>query len=55
MQPVAQRTYRLRNGELGTEFEALTESLEFWKAKLQQVEDKIEEIRRKLELAEGRP
>lgn len=55
MQPVAQRTYRLRNGELGTEYEALVESLEFWKAKLQQVEDEIEEIQRKLELAEDRP
>lgn len=55
MQPVPQRTYRLRTGELGTEYEALAESLEFWKAKLQQIEDKIKEIQQKIEFAEGRP
>lgn len=55
MQNAPRKNYKLRDGTLGTEYEAVLESIKFWKAKQQEVEDKLEELQRRLDLAEGHP
>lgn len=46
------KTYRLRDGSHGTEAEAVREAIRFWQTKRQEVEDRLEELQRRLELAE---
>lgn len=55
IKPVAEKRFRLRNGELGTEYEAIQECIVVWKAKLQEAEDRLEEYQRRLAIAEGHP
>jgi hypothetical protein len=49
------RKYQLKNGELGTEWEALNESLQILEAKKRFIEEEIEIIRLRMRLAEGQP
>ncbi len=44
-------TYRLRGGRLGTEREAVREAIQFWETKRQQAEDRLEELRTRLQTA----
>lgn len=55
IQNVPQKKYRLRNGSVGTEYEACQEVLVRLKEKRQEIDDKIEEYQRRLETAEGAP
>lgn len=55
VQNVAKKNFRLKNGNFGTEYEAVAEVIAFEKARLQRLEDRIEELQRQLELAEGHP
>jgi hypothetical protein len=55
MQPVPQKKYRLHDGTPATEYEAVLENVKYWEAKRQLAEDKIEEFRRRLVIAEGAP
>jgi hypothetical protein len=52
---VPEKKYRLHDGSLGTEYEAVLEAIKHWKAKQQEVEDKLEELQRQLALADGHP
>jgi len=53
--PVAKKEYRLRDGTRGTEYESLLEVIRHWEAKRQEAEDKLEEYRNRLNLADGHP
>lgn len=52
---VPEKKYRLRNGSMGTEYDALFEAIQVWKNKLQEAEDMLEELHRRIEIADGRP
>jgi hypothetical protein len=53
--PEPEKKYRLHDGTLGTEYEAILEEIKFWEKKLQEAEDRIEEYRYRLQTAEGHP
>ena len=53
--PVPEKRFRLRDGSKGTEYEALAEALKTLEAKKQLIEDEIEEIRYRMNTAEGAP
>jgi len=55
LRPVAEKKFRMYNGDLGTEYEALAETLKHLQTQQQSIEDKIEEVTRRLATAEGRP
>lgn len=52
---VPQKTYRLHDGSLGTEYEAVLEALKSLQHKKQDIEDRIEELERRLNGADGHP
>ena len=52
---LSKKNYRLYNGTLGTEYEALREALRTLENRRQALEDEIEELRRRLQLADGHP
>lgn len=55
MRNIPEKRYRLRDGSNGTEYDAVLEAIQHWKAKQQEVEDRLEELQRRLALADGRP
>jgi chromosome segregation ATPase len=54
-QTTPRRNHHLRNGDLGTEYEALLETIRALKIRQQELEDQLEELQRQLPLAEGAP
>jgi hypothetical protein len=52
---VTAKTHRLRDGTDGTEWEALTQLARALEMQRLQLDERIAEVRRKLETAEGRP
>ncbi len=55
MQTVPPKTYRLQDGRLGTEWEALAEVLRVQEAHLRNLEERIEILKLRMQTAEGRP
>jgi hypothetical protein len=49
------KKYRLADGSIGNEFQAVTEAIKRSEAQKQVIEDRIERLRIQLETAEGRP
>ena len=52
---IPEKKYRLHNGEHGTEYEAVLECIAVCKRKQQEIEDRLEELQRQLDIAEGHP
>jgi hypothetical protein len=52
---VAAKTYRLRDGDLGTEYQYVLERIKILQRELQETEDQIELLRLRLNLADGHP
>lgn len=52
---VPEKKYRLRNGTLGTEWEALDEIVRHLEAESRAIEERIELTRTRMNTAEGRP
>ena len=50
-----EKKYRLYNGSLGTEYEALLEAIRMLETQRQSLEDRIEEMRKRLPTSEGAP
>lgn len=50
-----EKKYRLRDGTLGTAYDAIVQGIVVWEHRRQEAEDKLEEFRRRLEVAEGHP
>jgi len=55
MQTLPPRKYRLFDGTLGTQWEALQEVLRTQEAHLRQIEERIEILKIQMQTAEGRP
>lgn len=51
--PVPRKIYRLHDGTLGTEYEALRDTLRILQTKRNFLDERIEEVQRKMERAEG--
>ena len=52
---MAPRKYRLHDGSIGTEYDALLEIVKLQEARKQRLEDEIEILKVRLGLAEGHP
>lgn len=52
---VPEKKYRLFDGSLGTEWEALNQVLKMQETKLRQLEENIEIVKLQMQTAEGRP
>lgn len=52
---VPEKKYRLYDGTMATEYVYIQECIRILKTNQQVIEDQLEEMQRRLELAEGRP
>jgi hypothetical protein len=51
----AHKSYRLYDGTIGTEYEALVEAIKILEAKKQDLEGRLELLHQRLQIAEGHP
>lgn len=55
IQPVPEKRYRLYDGTRGTEYEACMEALKSLETQKLHLDEKIELMRKRIEIAEGHP